>query len=149
MANLILVVCGSYHLGDNPGIFQNSTYVGHQLVLPVRKIWLDERAEKVAFYFGTHDVETLGQWKGHLVTINDTEIGRIKNTSGEAGMAGTSKIEVRRDDLLQILGGEDNFTLAIEYEKQPATPGLGDDFVLTRIATSETLSVTLGWKSPG
>ena len=145
MANQILVVSGSYHFGDNPGIFQNSTYVGHQLVLPVRKTWLDERADKVAFYFGTQDVETLGNWKGHRVTINGKDIGRIKNHGGMAGTAETVKLEVKLDDLLMLLDQKDNFTLAIEYEKQPAMPGLGDDFVLTRIATSENLSVTLGW----
>ncbi len=146
MANSILVVSGSYHFGDNPGIFQNSTYVGHQLVLPVRKMWLDDRSDKVAFYFGTQDVETLGNWKGHRVTINGTEIGRIKNLSGTAGTAETVKLEVKRDDLLRLLNEQDNFSLAIEYEKQAAMPGMGDDFVLTRIATSETLSVSLGWK---
>ena len=146
MANAILVVSGSYHFGDNPGIFQNSTYVGHQLMLPVRKTWLDERVEKVAFYFGTHDVETLGNWQGHRVTINGTEIGRIKNTGGTTGLAETIKLEVKKDDLLRLLNGKDNFTLAIEYEKQAAVHGLGDDFVLTRIATSESLSVSLGWE---
>ena len=146
MANLILVVSGSYHLGDNPGIFQNSTYVGHQLVLPLRKMWLDDRAEKVSFYFSTTDVETLGQWKGHRVTINGAEIGRIKNTGGTSGTAETMKVEVKLNDLVRLLDGQDHFTLAVEYEKQPATPGQGDDFVLTRIATSETLSVTLGWQ---
>ena len=146
MANSILVVSGSYHLGDNPGIFQNSTYVGHQLVLPVRKTWLDERADKFAFYFSTQDVETLGNLKGHRVTINGTDIGRIKNTGGTAGTSETMKLEVKRDDLLKILNEKDNFTLAIEYEKQLGMPGLGDDFVLTRIATSENLSVALGWK---
>ena len=146
MANSILVVSGSYHLGDNPGIFQNSTYVGHQLVLPLQKIWLDERADKVAFYFGTTDVETLGQWKGHRVMINGAEIGRIKNTGGMTGTAETIKLELSHQDLLKLLDGKDNFLLAIEYEKQPAQAGMGDDFVLTRIATSETLSVSLGWK---
>ena len=145
MAIPILVVCGSYHLGDNPGIFQNSTYVGHQLVLPLRKVWMDDRAEKVSFFVGTHDVETLGNWKGHRVSLNGTEIGRIKNTGGVVGAAETVKFEVRREDLLRILGEKDNFLLTVEYEKQAATPGLGDDFVLTRIATSETLSLALGW----
>ncbi len=146
MANSILVVSGSYHFGDNPGIFQNSTYIGHQLMLPLRKTWMDDRAEKVAFYFGTTDVETLGKWKGHRAAINGTDIGRIKNISGTAGSAETTKLEVKRDDLLRLLDGKDNFTLAIEYEKQHEMPGLGDDFVLTRISTSENLSVTLGWK---
>ena len=145
MANQVLVVSGSYHFGDNPGIFQNSTYVGHQLVLPVRKMWLDERADKVAFYFGTQDVETLGNWKGHRVTLNGTEIGRIKNHGGPAGMAETIKLEVKRDELIRLLDHKDNFSLAIEYEKQAAQPGFGDDFVLTRISTSESLSVALGW----
>lgn len=146
MANPILVVSGSYHFGDNPGIFQNSTYIGHQLVLPARKTWLDDRAEKLAFFFSTTDVETLGNWRGHRVTLNGTDIGRIKNIGGTPGLPDTVKIEVSSDDLRRLLDGKDNFTLVIEYEKHPTIPGLGDDFVLTRIATSENWSVALGWK---
>ena len=146
MAKPILVVCGSYHFGDLPGIFQASTYVGHQLVLPVRKAWLDERADQVAFYFSTHDVETLPAWRGHRVTINGTEIGRIKNHGHTAGDVDTTKLEIGLDALHKLLDGKDNFTLAIELEKRPTHPGESDDFVLTRIATSANLSVALGWR---
>ena len=142
----ILVVRGSYHFGDSPGIFQDATYVGHQLVLPVRKMWLDERADLFAFFFSTQDVETMGDWRGHRVTINGTEIGRIKNIGHTAGNTETIKLEIKRDDLLKLLSEKDNFSLGIELEKRHATPGISDDFVLTRIATSASLSVTLGWQ---
>lgn len=64
---------------------------------------------------------------------------------GSAELGQTVKLEVQLDELHRLLDQKDNFTLAIEYEKQPAMPGLGDEFVLTRIATLENLSVTLGW----
>ena len=146
MAKPCLVVSARYHFGDSPGIFQDATYVGHQLVLPVRKVWLDERTDQVAFYFSTTDVETLGDWRGHRVTINGTEIGRIKNHGHTAGDADTTKLDVTLDVLHKLLGQKDNFSLAIELEKRPATPGLSDDFVLTRFATSANFAVALGWR---
>jgi hypothetical protein len=145
MSNSILLISGSYHFGDNPGAFQNATYVGYQLVLPVRKIWLDERAEKLTFHFTTHDVETWGDWKGHKVSINGTEIGRIKE-AGQAGASEITKLSLRRCEFVELLDGKDNFNLGIELEKQPAYPRLADDFVLTRIATSDNLALVLGWK---
>jgi hypothetical protein len=44
------------------------------------------------------------------------------------------------------LGGEDNFLLAVELERQAASPGLADDFVLWRIETDGTFAASLGWK---
>ena len=146
MTKPILVVRGSYHFGDSPGIFQDATYVGHQLVLPLRKTWLDDRADVFAFYFSTEDVETVGDWKGHRVLINGAEIGRIKNHGHTAGNADTVRLDVKHDDLMRILDGKDNFTLTIELEKRHATPGISDDFVLTRISTSVGFSVALGWE---
>lgn len=146
MAKPVLLICGSYHFGDGPGTFQDATYIGHQLVLPVRKVWLDDRADHVSFYFSTHDVETVGDWRGHRVTINGTEIGRIKNHGHTAGDVDTTKLDVALETLVKLLGGKDYFSLAIELEKRHATPGMADDFVLTRIATSASLSLALGWQ---
>ena len=146
MPNPILVLSGKYHFGDNAGVFQNATYIGHQLVLPVRKTWLDDKADTVAFYFSTHDVETWGDWKGHKVAINGTEIGRIKDVADTVGEIETTKLELTKAEFIKLLDRSDNFSLSIELEKQITLPGLADDFVLTRIATSDNLAVVLGWK---
>jgi hypothetical protein len=53
VANPILMISGSYHFGDNAGIFQAATYIGYQLILPARKTWLDDKAEQVALIFAT------------------------------------------------------------------------------------------------
>ena len=146
MGSSILTICGDYHFGDNPGVFQNATYIGYQLVLPLRKTWIDGNSAKVVFMFETHDIETWGNWDGHKVAINGTEIGRIKDSGNSAGQTETVAIELSRTEFLRLLGSTDNFNLSIELEKQPASPGLADDFVLTRVATSDSLALALGWK---
>ncbi|WP_422929374.1 hypothetical protein [Singulisphaera sp. PoT] len=148
-AKPILVISGNYHLGDNPGLFQDATYIGHQLVLPLRISWIDDKSDVMAFHFTTHDIETWGQRQGHRVSINGTEIGRLKDASDHAGLMEHIKIEIGKPAFLSLLNGDDNFTLAVELEKQADFPGLADDFVLTRIATSANLAVTIGWKDRG
>ena len=146
MTKSILVLGGSYHFGDNAGIFQGATYVGHKLTLPVRKTWIDDKAETIAFVFESHDVETWGTWKGHQVSINGSEIGRIKDKADTTGRVELTTLEVKKEDFLKLLNQKENFTLEIELERQAANPGLADDFVLTRIATSTNLVIVLGWK---
>ncbi len=64
MSNRVLVITGQYHLGDNPGVFQDATYVGNGLSLPLRRTWVNAGAPSVSFFFVTHDVETWGHWPG-------------------------------------------------------------------------------------
>ena len=63
---------------------------------------------------------------------------------GRGGAAETTKISFRREDFLRLLAGKEAFTLAVELEKRPASPGPSDDFVLTRVATSSNLSLAPG-----
>lgn len=146
MKGSILVISGDYHFGDSPGIFQGATYVGHRLALPLRKQWINEEAESVAFLLLTHDVETWGQWQGHRVLINDVEIGRIKDSGDTSGQGEQTVITMKRVAFHKLLGGSDQFTLSVELERQVPSPGLSDDFVLTRIDTSADLAVSVGWK---
>lgn len=145
MAN-ILLVAGCYHLGDNAGAFQHAVYVGHALELPFKKTWIDPAAQTVTFLFATTDVETWGDWKGHAVTINGSEIGRLKDATDAQGPREGFSIPVRTSSLNALLNGRDEFTLRIELETQTAFPGMADDFIITRIETDGTLAAKLGWK---
>jgi hypothetical protein len=80
------------------------------------------------------------------VSLNGSKIGRIKDQADAAGETEVTIVEIKKTDFLNLLAGKDNFSLAIGLEKQAAMPGFADDFVLTRIATSDNLAVALGWK---
>lgn len=142
----IVFVTGRYQLGNNPGIFQDATYVGHEIRLPFVKTWLDPNATQIGLQFYTHDIETWGSWSGHRVAINGTEIGRLKDPADTQGSLEMFSIVVSRTSLEAILNGDDNFILSIELDRQPAHPGLADDFVLTRIESDGSFAAMLGWK---
>lgn len=141
----ILVITGDYHLGDNPGVFQEALFIGHLLALPLRQTWLNEHAKNVSFFLTTHDIETWGTWSGHRVSINGHEIGRLKDPTNTSGRDEEFQIDVTLTDFRTYLGGNDNFILQVDLDKQPTAPGFADDFVLTRIATAE-LAVRVGWR---
>ena len=141
----VLMVAGRYQLGNNPGIFQDATYVGHSLILPFSKPWFDPAATKVTFIVYTTDIETWGDWKGHIFSINGREIGRLKDPVDTMGIYERFEIVIGTADLQALLGGKSEFTIEVVLERQTAHPTLSDDFVLTRIATDASFGATLGW----
>ncbi|MBV8686897.1 MAG: hypothetical protein JOZ90_10995 [Alphaproteobacteria bacterium] len=142
----ILWVAGRYQLGNDPGLFQDAAYVGQTLALPFKKTWLDPNATAVKLIIYTTDVETWGSWSGHAVFINSTEVGRLKDPTDTMGPLERFELSIPVWTLNSALGGKDEFTLRVELEVQAAQPGLSDDFVLTRIASDETIAAKLGWK---
>jgi len=143
MSNPILLLESNYHLGDNPGVFLPSTYIGLKLSLPVTKTWVDDQQENVHFVIETTDVETWGSWSGHKVSVNGVEIGRLKDQDDNAGKSEIFDISLRRVDFLKLLGGSDSFVLEIELERQAAMPGFSDDFTIRRIST-KNLALKIG-----
>ena len=95
----IVFVTGRYQLGNNPGLFQDALYIGHEINLPFRKTWLDTGAANIGLNIYTHDIETWGSWRGHKVAINGTEIGRLKDPDDRQGTIETFKLSVPRADL--------------------------------------------------
>ncbi len=140
----VLMVAGRYQLGNNPGLFQDAAYVGHSLVLPFSNPWFDPAASEVTFIVYTTDIETWGDWKGHVFAINGTEIGRLKDPVDTMGIYERFEIEIATADLQALLGGKSEFTIEVHLERQAAHPGLSDDFVLTRIATDASFGAALG-----
>lgn len=145
MVDTILTVSGSYHLGDNPAVFQDAVYIGHRLELPLRVVWEDSEAVDIGFVFETHDVETWGASLGHKVTVNATEIGRLKDPVNQLDRHEEFVLTLSKSDFDTLLGGNMNFLLSVELESLDADPGHSDDFVITRISTQH-LALSLGWK---
>jgi len=142
----IVLITGRYQLGNDAGIFQDALYIGFELKLPFTKTWIDSSATDITFIFYTHDVETWGTWIGHRVSINGVEIGRLKDPDDVQGASEVFRLVVPRTTLDSALGGKDNFVLTVELEREPAMPGLADDFVLWRIESDGTFAASLGWK---
>ena len=140
MANSLVLGC-QYHLGDNPGLFQDATFVGYILALPLA-VTLDTegQADQAVVQMETHDLETWDpdNWLGHPVRLTGqgetVEIGRLKDPDDRNGRAETFRLNVATSELGRLLGGDrGSIVLTVEVEKQEAKPGLSDDFVLTRL----------------
>lgn len=136
-----LVLTGRYHLGDNPGLFQDATFVGYVLALPlVVSVNRDEADAEAAFHIETHDIETWDpdSWLGHCVRLTGPgggcDLGRLRDPDGAVGRVETFRLTIAISKLREVLGGQSgSVVLTIEVEKQHAKPGLSDDFVLTRL----------------
>lgn len=141
----ILVLTGRYHLGDNVGLFQNSTWVGHALHLPVTLSWRDPAAKTLIILVHTHDVETWGDWEGHAVLINGTEVGRLKDPADKMHGRELFRIDIEPSAFDAAAQGKTHLTLSVLLETQPSAVGMADDFGLRRI---ETLGMVLrpGWR---
>jgi len=129
MNDAVVLLTGAYHLGNNPGVFQDAQYVGLRLEFPARLTWKPPAAVELIFY--THDIETWGGTGGHAVTINDTEVGRLKDVVNTHHPTEITSITIDKSVFDNAVGGEDTFRLGITV-----TGGsLADDFVLTRVET--------------
>ncbi len=140
MTTKVLVLAGQYHLGDNAGLFQDATFVGYTLALPLTVTLDTEDADGVTFQIETHDIETWGSddWLGHPVRLTrrdeDIEIGRLKDPNDQIGRLEIFRLTIARTEIERLLGGQSgSVVLTLEVEKHGANLGLSDDFVLTRI----------------
>jgi hypothetical protein len=145
----ILVMTCDYQLGNNPGAFSPSAFVGLDLTLPVSVTWLDTSKPDVHLYVETHDIETWGTWNGHAVKLGSTEVGRLKDPNNVFGRAEVFDIVIPMGTFIAATGysaGQPCKTmLQVVLEQQPANPGLVDDFVITRVDTSDNVVIRLGW----
>ncbi len=144
MTATTLVLAGQYHLGDNPGLFQDATFVGYVLALPLTvTLDSDEPGADATFHVETHDVETWGpdEWQGHPVRLTGAggthELGRLKDPDDTSGRVERFRLSIGKAKLEELLGGRNgSVVLTVEVEKRSATPGIADDFVLTRLETT-------------
>lgn len=140
MTTKVLVLAGQYHLGDNAGLFQDATFVGYTLALPLTVTLDRENADGVTFQIETHDIETWDSdnWLGHPVRLTgqgeNLEVGRLKDPNDQDGRLEVFRLTIARPEIERLLGGQSgSAVLTVEVEKQGSILGLSDDFVLTRI----------------
>ncbi len=145
MTNIVFLT-GRYQLGNDPGVFQDALYVGHDLSLPFTWSWIDPDAKSVGLLFYTHDVETWSDWQGHHVSINDVEVGRLKDPSDKQGVNEVFRIDVPIGVLTAALKGKKTFRLTVAVGEQAGSEQFIDDFVLWRIESDGTFAAHLGWK---
>lgn len=124
----------NFQLGDNPGAFPASTYIGLKLSLPVKVVSILDAADSVHFVVSTSDLETWGDWEGHKVSVNGSEIGRLNDALDGQGSPETFDIGCPKADFLALLGGANSFELEIELQRKLSAPGLSDDFILCGIS---------------
>lgn len=77
------------------------------------------------------------------MSVNGTEIGRLKDAKDQSGGSELFDIEYPKVDFLSLLGGSDSFVFEIELERQAEMPGFSDDFTVRRISTSN-LALKIG-----
>ncbi|MDJ0514071.1 MAG: hypothetical protein QNJ62_11580 [Methyloceanibacter sp.] len=129
MNDAVVLLTGAYHLGNNPGVFQDAQYVGLRLEFPARLTWKPPAAVELIFY--THDIETWGGTGGHAVTINGTEVGRLRDVVNTQHPTEINTITIDKAVFDNAVGGGDEFRLGIAVRGGT----LADDFVLTRVET--------------
>lgn len=140
MRDSVVFLTGNYHLGNNPGVFQDAQYVGLKLEFPATLVWRPEAAVELILY--TRDVESWGGTGGHIVTINDTEVGKITDFDNAQHPNEITSIKIDKAKFDSAVGSSDDFRLGI-IVVTGTHPSLADDFVLTRIETRD-FSARLG-----
>ena len=95
----ILVITGDYHFGDNAGIFQEASYIGYCLKLPLRKTWINN----ILMYEGEW-VNGNRHGKGKLYRENNTLCYEGEWKDGNANGQGKSYDE---DGILYYEGEHD------------------------------------------
>lgn len=145
MKEKTLVFTCKYHLGDNPGIFQDAVYVGQSLELPLHLLWMDEKTPTVNLWVSTRHIETWGEGKGHAVTINGEVVGHLKDKDDHMGENELSRISIPITTFRDTVAKDKSrFTLGIRVESKAIEQGRTDDFIFSRLE-SEHAVFRLGW----
>lgn len=144
----VLVFEAMYHLGDDPGIFQNAVFIGHRLSLPMNLAYV-VKDSTVSLVIRTRHVETWGKrgkWNGHSVLLDTTHIGYLEDRDDKTP-EGTEihTFTISADKLEAIAGTDSNFAFSVVLERQDPQQGRADDFLFLRLETVNAV-VRMGWK---
>lgn len=145
MAGEIIVLEGSYQFGNNIGVFQDATYVGFEMHLPIHVSWINDQVSEVTFIFKTHDIETWADWQKHEVWIGNTSLGSFRDNQNSGGTHEVFHFALDRQQAETIMPAGSNVILKIITGYDQAQPGMSDDFVLTRIDTRD-IAIQIGWR---
>jgi hypothetical protein len=142
MSETKLIWKGSLHLGDEPGIFGDSTYVGLSCELPFTLYrFLESGSDKVQLVLETSPVRTFNTYPGHEVVLTSFEpparagghwterrIGDVHRL--KSGAAGPLTIDADLSDVKAK-----RLFLSLKTRVDTSVPaGLFDDFEILRLS---------------
>lgn len=138
---------GSLNMGDTPGVFYNSAFVGLLLQIPITITFIPEKKEFIDLMLLTSEVEVFGD-RVHKVYLDWTpgtpfpkDIGQIDDTVIVPDIPEYHHLKIPTAGLQ--LG---NHTLTIVVSGDPRA-GLRDDFILHQIDAHNDAGVKLGFIS--
>jgi len=136
---------GALNLGDTPGVFQDSSFVGLLLQIPISITFLPEDEEFVELMLVTDEVEIFNQ-KVHYVYFDwivgsalSKPIGQIDDIDIVPDLPEFHLLKIETKNL-QL--GNHTITIVVNTE---VPQGLKDDFVLRRIDASNHIGARIGF----
>lgn len=145
---------GRLHLGDEPGVYGDASYVGLSAELPITVTLVEQGgSDMVKITLETGAVQTYGAYLGHHVTLKHYELdasqppnhwkesilwqGRLKSSSGNNATdpsGSKERLEIPIDLAGKMKPGEPLFT-SINVRVDTSVPaGLYDDFLIKRLS---------------
>ncbi len=143
--NYYTIWSGSLNLGDTPGVFYNSAFVGLIIQMPIYFNYIPKDKEYVEIMLVTSEVEIF-EGKAHNVYLDwvpgesfPEPIGKIDDTELIPNMPEYHKLKIPTDGLTL---GNHTLTIVVNNEIQA---GLNDDFILKRIDVDNYTAAKLGF----
>ena len=138
---------GSLNMGDTPGVFYNSTFVGLMLHIPITITYIPPQKQFIDLMPLTDEVEVFGG-KAHYVYFDwiprnpfPNPIGKIDDAVIVPDIPEYHRLQIPTEGL--VTG---NHTLTIIVNGDPKS-GQRDDFILHQIDADNDAGVKLGFAS--
>lgn len=133
----------AYHFGEKLGTFQNASFVGYAVCLPMKVACKDTEAESYNLYFTTKESAANLCGSNFLVYINNNLVDQCCCINLDEFTMFTN-LCICADKLNQYTEGKDHFVLKIEYKPADMKCCKFSDFMITRIE-SQGLLLELGY----
>ncbi len=140
-----LVWTGGLNLGDTPGVFYDSQFVGLLIQIPIQITYLPTGIEPAKLLLMTSEVEIFGgkthpvYWDWAPGTSFSTPVGQIDDIDLIPG-----RPEFHPLTIPVAAASIGRHTITIHVNPDVAA-GMKDDFVLKRIEAHESIGVQIGW----
>lgn len=131
-----VMVEANYQLGDNPGFYRGSAFVGFELNVPLLLPSFDVFNGDLTLVIETQYIETFGGQSRHRVSLGGEHIGDLKDDQNRTDNERFS-FNIPRDTLEAILMRGNPTILTINA--QPLAGNLSDDFLVRKYGYRVTL----------
>jgi len=141
---------GSIGLGDTPGVFMDSKFVGLLVQIPFRITFPEDSTgvDTITILLTTTEVEIFNN-QVHSVYLNwqpgqqfPNPVGAIDDTAIFEGKPEIHQLDIPANLFGNTVVGKHTLTIHVNPD---ASAGLRDDFVLKRIEISENVGAGIGW----